>query len=124
MEASNSSFIINLEEEYEKSEHKTLNLSQWIERYFVRFGYKFSFSRDSIVSNPAESIDSGLQKLCAAGDISDDEYSEHIQQYNWGEKNLGTLLNDPTCVEQLLALIRNLDYWYCKRQENAVGAEE
>ncbi len=123
MKTHTSNFINHLEDEYEKSEYKALNLSQWIEGYFKKFGYELSFDRSSIMLNPAECIDLGLQKLCAAGDISDDEYSEHIKQYNWGEQKLESVLNNFGCAEQLLALIRNLDFWYCRRQEKITSME-
>lgn len=94
-----------------------LQLSLSIETAFRKFPYAPPFDRDSIEIRPAESIQEGLFWLVAIGAISKDEMLEHLPNYNWGNVRLSELMNDSSCMENIGALLRNLDYWQKRFQE-------
>ena len=100
-----------------------LELSHTLEVKFRSFGYEMPFDSDIIRSKPQEAIIDGLQKLYCAGIITEDEFTAHISNFEWGEKNLQEALKMPGAMENVEALIRNLNYWgkrYTERylQEN------
>lgn len=99
-------------------------LSQEIEHGFSKFGYSLPFGRDLISSNPTEAIESGLLHLSAIGAISDEERSEHIGNYQWGEQSLYEVASSSDGLEQLNVLMRNLDYWYQRYVERYVEDNE
>lgn len=89
-----------------------LELSMRIETAFRKFGYEFSVARGTISASPAESIQEGFRWLQLIGVISKGELDEHLPNYQWDSKrDLAGLMSDASCVEQLDALLRNLDYW-------------
>ncbi len=102
-----------------------LQLSQKIEHGFSKFGYPLPFERDLISRNPTAAIESGLLHLSAIGAISDEERSEHIGNYQWGESSLSEVASSPDGLEQLNVLLRNLDDWYqCYVERYAEDNEE
>ncbi len=94
-----------------------LQLSLNIEAAFKKFPYTLPFDRDSIEIRPAESIQEGLSWLEAFGAISKDEMLEHLPNFDWGNARLSEVMNDPSCMENIGALLRNLDYWHKRFQE-------
>lgn len=91
---------------------KVLELSQKLEQKFARFGYELPFDRDSIVINPTDAIEQGLERLNAIGAISDNELKEHIGNYSWGDMKLEQVLETQDREEQIAVLLRNLDGWF------------
>lgn len=96
---------------------EALELSMRIETAFRKFGYEFSIARSTIYSKPVESIQDGLRWLQLIGVISKYELDEHLPNYQWDSNyDLPELMNDAFCMEQLDALLRNLDYWKQRNQ--------
>lgn len=94
-----------------------LQLSLNIEAAFRKFQYSLSFDRSSIENHPAKSIQEGLVWLESIGAISTEERRNHISNFEWGNAKLCEVMNDSTCMQNIDALLRNIDYWYKRYQE-------
>lgn len=88
-----------------------LQLCHTLEGKFKSFGYEMPFDSDMIRSKPQEAIIDGLQKLYCAGIIREEEFNAHISNFEWEEKSLQEVLEMPGAMENIEALIRNLNYW-------------
>lgn len=94
-------------------------LSQQIEHALAHFGYPIPVSRDLIVANPTEAIEDAFRWLAVMGAISNEEFSEHIHNYEWGDMSLEDIINDADRREQVYVLLRNLEGW-SKRYRNRI----
>lgn len=91
---------------------EAFHLSQEIESGFTRFPCNYPFDRNSIVSDPAGAIESGLTYLECLSAISKEECHEHLSNFNWGTLRLEDAVKDSTKKDFLDALVRNLKFWH------------
>ena len=89
-----------------------LEIARRIESAFRAFGYEMPFDSDSVRQRPAESIIEGLDKLQCISAINENTRKEHAWIYaGWGEIPLREVMENSICMDQIDALLRNLEDW-------------